>query len=213
MFPRLPAGNGECLLPSRNGRRGVGRGAHSRPLLGPETFRSHATLWSTKPVPLLTVSLSLVPAREKRGLRAFMKNNRLGGPPPAPPAVAVRAGAGAARGVPPLRRVVERVGVAQRGGGAPRARRVRVEEVLQRVSVLVVRLVLRPARVAGGRRSGQGKSLSGSAGTRRTGLARIVLLSKDPPRRTATSSGAGEGVEVRRKIFPIPLSHSPIPPL
>lgn len=54
--------------------------------------------------------------------------------------------------VPLLCGVVERVGVAQRGGGAPHAGRVRVIEVLQRVSVLVVRLVLRPARVAGGQK-------------------------------------------------------------
>lgn len=54
--------------------------------------------------------------------------------------------------VPLLSRVVERVGVAQRGGGASEARRVGVIEVLQRVSVLVVHLVLRPAGVARGQK-------------------------------------------------------------
>ena len=68
-----------------------------------------------------------------------MKKNLLGGPPPTPPLPPPRSRAE----VPPLRGVVER------GGGAPRAWRLRVVEVQKRVSVLVVRLVLWPAGVAG----------------------------------------------------------------
>lgn len=92
-----------------------------------------------------------------------MKKTLLGGPLRCP---SHHLGPGVARVVPLLRGVVKRVGVARREGGAPYAWRVRVVEVRQRVSVLVIGFVLRPAKGAGGRRSGQYQSLLGAAWAR-----------------------------------------------
>lgn len=128
-----------------------------------------------------------------------MKDILFCGPPPCPSRhLRPGPGAEAARVVPLLRRVVERVGVAQRGGGAPHARLLRVVEVLLRVSVFVVRLVLWPAGRAGGRRSGQYRSLPSSSRTHRKGLALTFLLPKGPSRRIASSSGTGAGREWER---------------
>lgn len=112
------------------------------------------------------------------GWREFRKKNLLRGAPPAPPSPGPRGGAEAARAVPLLRGVV--VGVPQRGGGAPRAWRVPVGEVQPQGSVVVVRLVFRPAGVAGAERLCQYRSLPDSEGTRRKGLALIFLLPKGP---------------------------------
>lgn len=53
---------------------------------------------------------------------------------------------GPSRHAPPVRWIVEGIGVTQSGGGTPYARRVPVIEVLQRVSVLVVSLIFWSAR-------------------------------------------------------------------
>lgn len=112
-----------------------------------------------------------------------MKKSLRGGPTPAPPTTSVP-GAEAARSVPYLPRVVERVGFAVHRGGSLYAGRLQVIEVLQLVSVLVVRLVLRPAGLARGRRSAQYQCLLGSARTPKNGLSLLFL----PPKRSPTEN-------------------------
>lgn len=131
-----------------------------------------------------------------------MKKHLLDEPSPAPFSLPVPGCAA----VPFLRGVVERVGIAQRGGGAPHARRLRIVEVLLRVSVLVVHLVLRPAGVARGQEWSVG-SFPASARTQRPkGALKMFLLPKGAPRRTVSSrTGVGGGNDTQEK-FPSLLS-------
>lgn len=170
--------NQSSSCPSRTSGVEPGRGAHSLPLLGPQTFRSPCgpPVHTNRPAPNF-LSLSWGPAREKKDWRAFMKNHLLDGPSPAPFSLPVPGCAA----VPFLRRVVERVGIAQRGGGAPHAWRLRVVEVRLRVSVLVVRLVLRPAGVARGQKEWSVGSFPASASTQRPTGAHDVPSSKRHP--------------------------------
>ena len=131
-----------------------------------------------------------------------MKKHLLDEPSPAPFSLPVPGCAA----VTFLRGVVERVGIAQRGGGAPHARRLRIVEVLLRVSVLVVHLVLRPAGVARGQEWSVG-SFPASARTQRPiGALTMLLLPKGAPRRTVSSrTGVGGGNDTQEK-FPSLLS-------
>lgn len=122
------------------------------------------------PTHLSRLCVAVVGTWEEIALGTFMEKNLRGGPTPAPPTTSVP-GAGTTRLVPDLSRLAERVGFAVHRGGSLQVGRLHVVEVLQLVSILVVRLLLRPAGVARGRRSAQYQYLlGGSARTPQNGL-------------------------------------------
>lgn len=195
MFPRLTAGNRSSCCPPGMAGMESGWGVHSRPLLGPQTFWSHATLVATQTGPLLTFCRSHGYQPERRAAWGLLwKTTYSVGHHPAPPATSVpgRSG-GRAGGTSSLRGSRARRRRAARRRGSPRREG---QSHRSPAAGFRPRRTPRPPACQSSRGAEGVVSTSPSPalqGPRERGPHWFSFFLKVPPRRIATSSGTGEG--------------------